>query len=288
MEKWLLLQKIKAKAMVYNLDQIRNFHEHKFAYLQVEEKNHVLTITLNRPDKKNAMNPVMIAEIVFCIAYAHFTNYVWAVVLAANGDTFCAGADLKAFAGDGQEPSVSTIPKPNAEILLGELFIQMHKPCIAKVHANVFAGGFLLICGCTYVIASDKVNFSLPEVKRGIWPMQVMQSLMQIMSPKMALQLCMLGESFNAKQAMEWGIVTKISSVEDLDKEVELLVQSICKQSPTAIRMGLEAFDQMRSISNNETHAYLKKMLGKVLQTQDAKEGLTAFKEKREPAWTGN
>ena len=88
MEKWLLLQKIKAKAMVYNLDQIRNFHEHKFAYLQVEEKNHVLTITLNRPDKKNAMNPVMIAEIVFCIAYAHFTNYVWAVVLAANCDTF--------------------------------------------------------------------------------------------------------------------------------------------------------------------------------------------------------
>jgi enoyl-CoA hydratase/carnithine racemase len=114
------------------------------------------------------------------------------------------------------------------------------------------------------------------------------QSLMQIMPPRKAVQICMLGEAFTAGQAKEWGIVTKVVETAHLDEEVSKLAQSICKQSPTAIRLGLEAFDQMRSISTHETHAYLKKMLGKVLQTQDAKEGLTAFKEKREPAWTGN
>ncbi len=274
--------------MVFSIEQVQKFQEQKFAYLLVEVKNHVLCITLNRPDKKNAMNPVLLAELAFSLAYAHYNNDIWAIVLAANGDTFCAGADLKAFAGDNQEISVSTIPQPNGEILLGELFTQVHKPCIAKVHANVFAGGFLLVCGCTYVIASDKVNFSLPEVKRGIWPMQVMQSLMQIMSPRKAVQLCMLGEPFNAQEAMQWGIVTKVVDANNLDKEVETLTQSICKQSPSAIRMGLEAFDNMRSISTHEIHAYLKKMLGKVLQTQDAKEGLTAFKEKRAAVWTGN
>lgn len=274
--------------MVYTNEQVLGFHQQTFAYLLVEEKEHVLTITLNRPDKKNAMNPVMMAEIAFCLAYAHYTNTIWTVVLSANGDTFCAGADLKAFSGDAAEPSSSTIPQPAGEILLGELFMKVHKPCIAKVQANVFAGGFLLVCGCTYVIASDKVNFSLPEVKRGIWPMQVMQSLFQIMPARRVIQLCMLGEPFSAQQAKEWGIVTKVVDGAVLEQEVAQLAQSICKQSPTAIRLGLEAFDHMRSIASHETHAYLKKMLGRVLQTQDAKEGLTAFKEKREPAWTGN
>lgn len=274
--------------MVYSIEQTQDFHQQKFAYLLVNEENHVLTVTLNRPDKKNAMNPVMTAEIVYCLAYAHHCNNVWAVVFAANGDTFCAGADLKAFSGDSQEPSTSTIPKPVGEILLGELFTQVHKPCIAKINGNVFAGGFLLVCGCTYVIATDKVLFSLPEVKRGIWPMQVMQSLMQIMLPRKAVQLCMLGETFSAQQAMEWGMVTKVVGSADLDKTVDSLVLSICEQSPTAIRMGLEAFDKMRSVSSHETHAYLKTMLIKVLQSQDAKEGLTAFKEKRKAVWTGN
>jgi enoyl-CoA hydratase/carnithine racemase len=278
---------IKNKIMVYNKDQLQNFWQLKFAFLIVEEKDHVLSITLNRPDKKNAMNPVMMAEIAYCLSYAHYNNNIWVIVLAAMGDTFCAGADLKAFAGDEQEPTVSTIPKPAAEILLGELFIKIHKPCIAKVHANLFAGGFLLVCGCTYVIASDQVSFSLPEVKRGIWPMQVMQSLMQIMPSRKAIQLCMLGEPFSASQAKEWGIVTKVVDRIKLDEEVINLARSICKQSPTAIRMGLEAFDEMRSIPTQETHAYLKKMLNKILQTQDAKEGLSAFKEKREPIWTG-
>src|SRR3990172_950906 len=125
--------------MIYTADQTSKFNNQKFAHLLIDEKDHVLTITLNRPEKKNAMNPVMVNEIAYALSYAHYNNDIWVVIIAANGDVFCAGADLKAFAGNDQDTTNSTIPEPSTEVLLGEIFIQLHKPSIAKVHAPVYA-----------------------------------------------------------------------------------------------------------------------------------------------------
>src|SRR3972149_10814414 len=99
--------------MIYTREETSNFKDKIFAYLLIDEQGHVLTITLNRPEKKNAMNPVMINEIAFALSYAHHNNDIWAVIIAANGDVFCAGADLNAFAGGYQSPASSTIPEPN-------------------------------------------------------------------------------------------------------------------------------------------------------------------------------
>ena len=97
--------------MLYNSEQLAAFKQQTFAHLIVEETGHLLTITLNRPEKKNALNPVLFREIAYALKYAKHSNHIWAVVIAAKGDVFCAGADLKAFAG-GEEQSVSTIPSP--------------------------------------------------------------------------------------------------------------------------------------------------------------------------------
>jgi enoyl-CoA hydratase/carnithine racemase len=272
--------------MLYNSDQIAAFHHQTFAHLIIEEKNHLLTITLNRPEKKNAMNPVLFGELAYTLKYAERNHEIWAVVIAAKGDVFCAGADLKSFAGQ-TESTNSTIPEPAGEIVLGDLFSSLHKPCIAKVHAPVYAGGFLIICGCTHVIAASEATFSLPEVKRGLFPFQVMQSMLQIMPPRQVLDFCMRAKTISAVEAEKTGLVSKVVAKENLDTEVQALVDEIFQYSPSAIKLGLEAFDNLKNVPPAEAHTYLKQMLSLAIQTEDASEGLSAFIEKRKPVWKG-
>ena len=210
-----------------------------------------------------------------------FAHLLWAVVIAAKGDVFCAGADLKAFSGQTEE-TISTVPEPSGEVVMGDVFSSLHKPCIAKVHAPVFAGGFLIICGCTDVIATSNATFSLPEVKRGLFPFQVMQSMLQIMPPRAVLDFCIRAKSATADEAQKLGLVSKVVESANLDSEVQALVVEIFQFSPSAIRLGLQAFDNLKNIPAADAHKYLKEMLGQAIQTEDAAEGMMAFMQKQE------
>ncbi len=273
--------------LIYTKEQTENFKNETFAYIIAEEHDHVLAITLNRPEKKNAMNPVMFNEITFALNYAHYNNDIWVVVLQANGDIFCAGADLKSFAGIKEAGKTSTIPEPSKPVAIGDQFNELHKPCIAKVHAPVYAGGFLLICGCTHVIASENATFSLPEVKRGIWPMQVMASLAPIMPARKLLDLCMRAKTLSADEALNLGLVTQLVNSVDLDTSVNDLVTELKTFSPAAIRLGLKAWNDYKTVNADEAHTFLLNRLGEILNTEDAAEGLAAFREKRAPVWKG-
>lgn len=273
--------------MIYTQEQIANFSEQSFAYLIIEEKENVLTITLNRPDKRNAFHMPLANELAFALAYAHYNNAIWCVVLKANGPTFCAGADLKAFAGDDTTEKPSTIPMPKDMVKLGDEFNGLHKPCIAQVHADVYAGGFLMIGGCTHVIAVEEAKFGLPEVKRGIFPFQVMATLEPLMSARQLLDLCLRAKTLSAKEAKEIGLVSEVVTVENLETTVQQFVADIKEQSPTALRLGLKAFQEMKTKNADEKHKYLHAMLMQCLQSKDAAEGLAAFKEKRKPLWSG-
>lgn len=272
--------------MLYTETQVQDFEQQKFAHLLVKQEGNLLTLTLNRPEKKNALNPTLFNELAYALSYARYASNVWAVVITANGDVFCAGADLKAFAGSAEQ-NLSTIPEPNGEVAIGDVFNALHKPCIAKVHAPVYAGGFLIVCGCTHVIASDNATFSLPEVKRGLFPFQVLKSLLGIMSAREALDFCIRAKTLNAQQAQYIGLVTKVVGSNQLDEEVQTLVNEIFQFSPSAIRLGLEAYQQLKNISDAEAHSYLKQMLNKAIKTEDAAEGIAAFAEKRKPVWKG-
>lgn len=274
--------------MLYTQEQTSNFSEQNFAYLIVEETDNVLTITLNRPDKRNAFHMPLANELAYALAYAHYNNAIWCVVVKANGPTFCAGADLKAFSGDDTIEKPSTIPMPKDMVKLGEEFNGLHKPCIAQVHADVYAGGFLMIGGCTHVVAVESAKFGLPEVKRGIFPFQVMATLEPLMSARQLLDLCLRAKTLSAQEAKEIGLVSEVVSAENLEATVNKLVEEIKEQSPTAIRLGLKAFHEMKSIKDDEKHKYLHAMLMQCLQSKDAAEGLAAFKEKRKPEWKGN
>jgi enoyl-CoA hydratase/carnithine racemase len=257
-----------------------------FAFLQLEEHGHVLTVTLDRAEKKNALHPVMANELAFALAYANHSKDVWAVVLRANGDVFCAGADLKAFMGGGEE-TVSTVPKAQGEVLLGEVFRTLHRPCIAQVEGDAFAGAFLLLCGCTHVVAEEQVRFGLPEVKRGLFPYQVMASMMEVMPARKAIDWCVRGNDLSAADAAGLGLVTHLTPKGGASAAVRALLDEILANSPSAIRLGMEAYAHIRGEQAKEQHRYLVGMLMRTVQTRDAQEGILAFREKRAPRWTG-
>jgi methylglutaconyl-CoA hydratase len=270
--------------MFYNESHIAQFNQVIFEFLIVEQSNHRLNITLNRPEKKNAMNQTLVNELAFALAYAKYSKSVWLVIIKANGTVFCAGADLNNFL-QPQDSVISTIPQPLQTVKLGDAFAQVYKPVIAQVHASVYAGGFLILGGCTQVIATENAQFSLPEVKRGIWPFQVMASLQSIVPARQLIDWCMRGHVLNAEQAQQMGIVSKVVKEEELAKAVDQLAQEIEDVAPMAIQKGLEAYHTALNLNQADKHSYLQAMLQDLLQSNDAKEGILAFKEKRKPLW---
>lgn len=262
----------------------QNVLQETFAFIKLKEEGHQLIITLDRAEKKNALHPKMVDEIAFALQYAKMSKHIWVVVIAATGNVFCAGADLKAFMGDLGEFE-SSIPNAEKQILLGDLFNQVHKPVIAKVEGDVYAGGFFFLAGSTYVVANEEVKLGLPEVKRGLYPFQVMAALLQVMPKRKVVDWCIRGYNLPVKDAYDFGLVTHLATSENINSLVENLVTDLSQNSPSAIRLGLESLD---TILNAESqHQYLMKMLQKTIASKDGREGLKAFKEKRKPIWTG-
>jgi enoyl-CoA hydratase/carnithine racemase len=268
----------------YTKEQVSNALSENYAFIMLSQREHTLYLTLNRPEKKNAIHPHMVNEIAFALQYAKENPSVWTVVIGAEGDVFCSGADLKAFMGMTGEYE-SSIPKPGEEVLLGELLSAVHKPIIARVHGDVYAGGFFFLAGSTYVVAADDVKLGLPEVKRGLFPFQVMASLLRVMQERKVLDWCIRGYNLPVQQAASLGLVTHCVSRDALDSNIDALIHEIEKNSPTAIRMGLEAFEYIQQ--HGADHKYLMDMLQKTVGSKDGMEGIMAFREKRQPVWTG-
>ncbi len=263
---------------------IKDAQNQKFAFVKMRVEDHVMYLTLNRAEKKNAIHPHMVQEIAFAMQFAKQTNMIRAIVIDAVGDVFCAGADLKAFMGMVGEFD-SSIPQAKGEVLLGELFNKVHKPVITKVEGNVFAGGFFFLAGANYVVCNTGIKLGLPEVKRGLFPFQVMAALLEIMPKRAVVDWCIRGYDLPVEEAQKLGLVTHITTSDAMQKIVDDLLHDIKANSPTAIRLGLEALDTINEQTSK--HRYLMEMLQKTISSKDGQEGMMAYRQKREPVWTG-
>lgn len=270
---------------LYTKTQVADIHKQKFAYIEVAEDDHVLYITLDRPAKKNALHPQMVNEIAYALHYAYYEKSIWIIALSAKGNIFCAGADLKAMAGIIEENN-STVPEPDGEVLIGELFNKVYKPSIAKVTGDVYAGGFFFLAGCNIVVAQDDVKFGLPEVKRGLYPFQVMAALLRVMPDRKVIDWCIRGYNLPVEEARQYGLVTEVALSEHIDERVTSIISELKQNSPSGIRKGLEAYDHIRSTASE--HKYLYDMLQQTIMSNDGIEGLRAFREKRKPIWQGS
>ena len=160
----------------FKLEDIKKINTLKFHFIQWNEKNHVLTVFLDRSNKKNALHPKMINEIAFVFQYASYNDNVRALLLKANGDVFCSGLDLKAVSGD-LENNISTVPKPNSKILIAEIFNKLYKPKICQLEGDVYAGGLLLVAGCNYVVSLNNLKLMIES-----WGRVIRESINPILS----------------------------------------------------------------------------------------------------------
>ena len=249
-----------------------------------DKRGHAFWITINRPDKRNALNASVISGIVDGFRRAHEDNDVRVIVLTGVGDkAFCAGADLQpgaGFAFDLSQPNLAY-----ADML--RTAQNATKPTIARINGVCMAGGIGLLCMTDMAVAADNVVFGLPEVKVGVFPMQVLSLLQAIAPPRLVREWCFTGESFTASEAKDAGLLNHVVPAGDLDAKVEWLVARLTDKSPTAIRRGKYAMRAMASMSFDQGIAYTESQIALLAMTQDAKEGLAAFAEKRKPVWTG-
>ncbi|MGD9838136.1 MAG: enoyl-CoA hydratase/isomerase family protein [Afipia sp.] len=249
-----------------------------------DKRGHAFWITINRPDKRNALNASVIAGIVDGFRRAHEDNDVRVIVLTGAGDkAFCAGADLQpgaGFAFDLSQPNLAY-----ADMLRAAQ--NATKPTIARINGVCMAGGIGLLCMTDMAVAADNVVFGLPEVKVGVFPMQVLSLLQAIAPPRLVREWCFTGEPFTAIEARDAGLLNHVVPAAELDAKVDWLVGRLIDKSPTAIRRGKYAMRAMASMSFDQGIAYTESQIALLAMTQDAKEGLAAFAEKRKPVWTG-
>ena len=251
----------------------------------LEKRESAFWITINRPEKRNAINGDVVAGIAKGFRDAHDDAEVRVIVLTGAGDkAFCAGADLvntgAAFAFDFAKPNVDY-----ADLL--RLAQNATKPSIARVNGVCMAGGMGLLCMTDMAVAAEHAVFGLPEVKVGVFPMQVMSLLQDIAPRRLINEWALTGEPFDATTALAAGLLNYVVPATELDAKVDWLIGRIVDKSPTAIRRGKYAMRAIASMSFDQSIAYTESQIALTAMTEDAKEGLAAFGEKRKPVWKG-
>lgn len=214
-----------------------------YNFIRTRKDGYVFTLTLARPEKRNAFTPTMVNEMDYALKAANADKEVRVVVVDAEGPVFCAGMDLKAFTDPAQDRLNPAIV--NRDLSLGEVMAQLNKPSVALVEGKVVAGGFLVVAECTFVLARPEAEFSLPEVKIGIFPFQVLASLLKVLPEKKAMQLCISAEPFSARQALEYGIVDELLE----EGAAERLISRLAENAPLAVSRGFEALKALEKLT---------------------------------------
>ena len=248
--------------------------------------NGVARITINRPERRNALSWDVIRQLREAVAAAKGDDDVRVVVITGAGDkAFCAGADL-----DGMASGDSFLDLHEGRGELAALFLDLWslgKPTIARVRGFALAGGLGLALACDFVVASDDAQFGTPEIDVGLWPYMITVPLLRSMPPKKVLELMLTGRRVAADEAERIGFVNRVVPASDLDAAVDELAATLSSKSPSIVKLGRDAFYEVLDRSAEEALAYLHPMLTVTTLTDDSREGIAAFKEKRPPRWTG-
>ena len=251
----------------------------------LEKRGHVLWISINRPERRNAMNDAVIEGISAGFTTATNDPDIRAVVLTGVGEkAFCAGADLSAGSGSFKYDYSK----------VGLNFVQLMKdarnltlPLIARVNGHAMAGGMGMLGMCDMAIASDHAIFGMPEVKVGIFPMQIMAVLQRLIPSRKLYEMALTGEPISAAEALELGLLNYVVPAAELDAKTDWLLSRLLDKSPTAIRRGKYAMRTTEQLNFDQAAVFMEAQIGTLALTEDAAEGRAAFIEKRKPLWTG-
>jgi enoyl-CoA hydratase len=246
----------------------------------------VATITLNDPDTRNALSAELLLGLTEVFERARDDEAVRCVVLESSHEkVFSSGANLGGFAGD-----VSLVHKHFGSERFVELFkliVAFPKPTLCAADGHVLAGALGIALACDLIVASEKATFGTPEINVGTFPFMIMALIYRNVGRKKANELLLLGERWSAQEALAAGIVNKVVPVQDFDAAIAGWAQKLAGKSPVIMRLGKEAMRRQLDMPFDDALDYLRAQLSLALSTEDIVEGVTAFFEKRDPAWKG-
>lgn len=255
-----------------------------YAKLRLAEGGGVLTITLSHPARRNAIGPQMVTELLWALEDAQADDDVRSIVLTGEGEAFCAGGDLAQMSGGADGPSLP--PKGDyADLLLA--MIRADKPIVARVNGPAMGGGLGLVAASTFAIARGDATLGTPEINVGLFPMMIMAVLARVVPRRKLLEMMLFGRRLTAEGARAAGLVNEVVPAAELDLAVKRITDEIGDKSPRAVALGLRAFAAQDDMELDRALPMLRERLGECLGTDDAREGLLAFLEKRAPVWTG-
>ena len=248
-----------------------------------EQRGAVLIARLNRPDARNALSPEIIRGISAAVVDAESDSEIRAVVLTGTGDkAFCAGMDLRAFAAGGQTTLEEDTSRGFFRLLEGEAGI----PVVGAANATAVAGGFELLLGCDVIVASSEAEFGLPEVKRGLFPAGGGTFLGTRVALGVALEMALTGDAISAERAYDLGLVNAVVPPDEVLPRALALAERIAANGPLGVR-AVKELVRLGISDPARARERQREWQDVVFSSEDAKEGATAFVEKRAPVWRG-
>ncbi|WLI89121.1 enoyl-CoA hydratase/isomerase family protein [Massilia sp. R2A-15] len=254
--------------------------------IEISIASRVATVTLNRPDVRNAFNETAINELALAFDELGRNDDVRAIVLAANGPAFCAGGDLnwmKKMAGYSDAENLDDASK--LADMLRTIYL-CPKPVVAKIQGDCYAGGMGLVAACDVAVCVDEANFCLSEVKLGLIPATISPYVIKAMGENAARRYFLTAERFSAKEAHRIGFVHELVAADALDATVAAIVKALVTNSPNAVR---EAKVLVRDIAGRPVDDALladsAQRIAAIRASSEGREGVASFLEKRKPSW---
>jgi enoyl-CoA hydratase/carnithine racemase len=256
-------------------------------HVLVSVDDRVATITLNRPDQRNPLSDGMLRDLLAALSWCRESPEVGVVVVTGAGDrAFCAGADLSSF-----ESEVPELERHRGRHRVVELFVclqDLGKPVIGRINGHALAGGFGLACACDLLVAVEQATFGTPEINLGLWPAMIQAVLARNLPRKVLLEMMLLGDRFTASQLHAVGLVNRVvASHQELDAMTSEIAGRLARKSPAILEIGRGSFYAQQDMEFRAALEYLQAQLSLVSLSEDAKEGVRAFLEKREPRFGG-
>jgi enoyl-CoA hydratase/carnithine racemase len=250
----------------------------------VTREGSIATITMNTPQKRNALSLEMMNELIAAFTEIGRDQDVRAVILAANGPAFSAGHDLRDLV-DGDITIYRHVFDVCTQLM--ELIQAIPQPVIARVHRIATAAGCQLVATCDLAVASEEAKFATPGVRIGLFCTTPMVALSRAIGRKRAMQMLLTGEAISAESAADWGLVNTVVSADQLEEATSALAQRIVESSSLTIALGKQAFYTQIDLDQPKAYAYAKEVMSMNALAADAQEGMCAFLDKRAPTWRG-
>jgi methylglutaconyl-CoA hydratase len=250
---------------------------------QIEER--IARITLNAPEQRNALTYAMVRELITALRQAEADDSVRVVLLSGAGKHFSAGGNLQEFAAEIENPAFYHWQSGDLWEELFTLIPRLTKPVVAAVRGYALAGGTGLAALCDLTLASDEAKFGLTEINIGLFPLIVLPALRRAVGDKKALELALTGAIIEAAEAASIGLVNRVAPEVELDETALALARDLAGKSPQALQLGKRLFWDTAGMTYEQALAHGRSIRVNYMLSEDLREGIAAFKEKRKPKW---